>query len=325
MHLTTDELKKIYFGAYEFAETEDGFLQAFQYSLPQREYFRGVEPYWYDRCMASTAKTIEMITAATEFSFDYKIIWQGSLDSMELFADGECMQVHYIKDLPAEGRISFRISEGKNRRITIYLPIDATIVIRDFALNAPYELLPERKKVLWMGDSITQGFGPLRSSMTYVSVSNRILDYDIINQGIGGYIYDAGSVMKMGDYTPDEIIVALGTNQYDTRSMRPVEEFYERLFEIYGNSIPTTVITPVWRGDLFSSGQKKRFADFCAGLREICERYSNITIVDGLEMIPNSSVYYVDGLHPNEKGAKIYGENFAKMTQGDGDIVSKID
>ena len=35
MKLTHDELKKIYFGAYRFSETEDGWLQAFQYSEEQ--------------------------------------------------------------------------------------------------------------------------------------------------------------------------------------------------------------------------------------------------------------------------------------------------
>ena len=40
MVLTNDELKKIYFGAYEFGETKDGYLQAFQYSKKQIEYFK---------------------------------------------------------------------------------------------------------------------------------------------------------------------------------------------------------------------------------------------------------------------------------------------
>ncbi len=39
MVLTNEELKAIYFGAYEFEETDDGYLQAFQYSKKQIEYF----------------------------------------------------------------------------------------------------------------------------------------------------------------------------------------------------------------------------------------------------------------------------------------------
>ena len=46
MVLTNEELKKIYFGAYEFAETEDGYLQAFQYTKDQIEYFKGAFFMW---------------------------------------------------------------------------------------------------------------------------------------------------------------------------------------------------------------------------------------------------------------------------------------
>ena len=67
------KLKKIYFGAYEFEETSDGYLKANQYSRPQMEYFRDALDIWYERCDASTAKTIELTTAASKISFVYKI------------------------------------------------------------------------------------------------------------------------------------------------------------------------------------------------------------------------------------------------------------
>ena len=88
MLLTNDELKKIFFGAYEFEETSDGFLKANQYSKPQMDYFRGALEMWYERCDASTAKTIELSTAASKISFDYKIIWKCSEDTIELYVDG---------------------------------------------------------------------------------------------------------------------------------------------------------------------------------------------------------------------------------------------
>ena len=35
MIVTNEQLKTIYFGAYKFKETDDGYLQAFQYSEKQ--------------------------------------------------------------------------------------------------------------------------------------------------------------------------------------------------------------------------------------------------------------------------------------------------
>ncbi len=77
--MTNKELQSIYFGAYTFDETEDGWLQAFQYSKEQVAYFEscikiGLD-FWYDRCLATTAKSLELITDAGTISFEYKFIW----------------------------------------------------------------------------------------------------------------------------------------------------------------------------------------------------------------------------------------------------------
>ena len=66
--MTNKELQSIYRGAYFFRETEDGWLQAFQYSQQQMDYFesciaKGLD-FWYDRGMASSAKTLELTTEA---------------------------------------------------------------------------------------------------------------------------------------------------------------------------------------------------------------------------------------------------------------------
>lgn len=312
MRLTNEELKKFYFGAYSFRETEDGFLQAFQYSVPQMEYFKGASDFWYERCMASTAKTVEFITTATEISFDYKIIWIGSTDTFELAVDGLVSQIYYVKDLEKEGRLTFTLPEGSKNAI-VYFPADETVLVKNFEINAKVEVPKKNGKVLWIGDSITQGFGPLRSSQIYVSVANRLLNYDIINQGIGGYVYDKKSMMKMEGYMPDKIIVSLGTNQYGTKSMIDVEEYYEQLMKIYGNKIPVLCITPIWRGDSLEG--LPTLEKFCDNVKKICEQYSNIKIVDGFKLVPHLSEYYLDNLHPNSLGAEIYGRNLVLAIQ----------
>ena len=307
--MTNEELKKYYFGAYNFSETEDGWLQAFQYTEAQMEYFKGAFDFWYDRCMASTAKTIELITKATELSFDYKIIWVGSEDSFELSVNGQITKIEYVKDLSKEGTISWKLPEGE-KNVVVYLPADATVLVRNFNMNAEVKRPEKNEKVLWLGDSITQGFGPLRSAQTYVSVANRLLNYDIINQGIGGYVYDKKSLMEMDGYHPDKIIVALGTNQYESETMVDVEEYYETLIGIYGNEIPILCISPIWRGD----GLEKFdiFKRFCDNIKKIAGSYKNVSVVDGFTLVPNLSEYYLDNLHPNGLGTENYGRNLVE-------------
>ena len=307
--MTNQELRNIYFGAYSFRETEDGWLQAFQYSQPQMDYFRGGLDFWYDRCIASTAKTLEFITEATEVSFEYKTVWMGSPDSFEAAVDGLVSGIRYMKDLKEEGEISFSFPEGK-KGIIIYLPADATVLIRNFEANAPVSRPEKNEKVLWLGDSITQGFGPLRSSCTYVSVANRLLNYDIINQGIGGYVYDKNSLMKMEGYDPDKIIVALGTNQFGTETMKDIEEYYGTLTGIYGDRIPILCITPLWRGDVPDGFPT--LARFCENVKAIAGQYRNVMIAEGFRLVPHLPEYFLDNLHPNCLGAEVYGRNLVE-------------
>lgn len=306
MVLTNEELKAIYFGAYEFEETDDGYLQAFQYSKKQIEYFKGALEMWYERCTASTAKTLEFRTSANKLSFDYKIIWKGSPDSFEIMVDGLVSGIKYVKDIMDVGTIEWELPEGE-KNVVIYLPADATVLIKNFAIDAKIVPAVKGEKVLWLGDSITQGYGPLRSSNTYVSVANRILNYDIINQGIGGYVYDKNSLMKMEGYNPDKIIVALGTNQYGDDDMSVVEEYYETLIGIYGKEIPILCITPLWRGD--SVDGLPVLMDFCEKVRNIAGQHKNVKIVEGMKMIPHFPEYFLDNLHPNCLGCEIYGRN----------------
>ena len=315
LKISNDELKKYYFGAYCFEETRDGYLQAFQYSKAEVDYFRKSNEYWYPRSMASSAKTLEMITASSRISFDYKIVWQGSYDTFELFADGERCVVKKVEELSAEGRIDFTVpGKKKVRNIVIYLPVDATVIIRNFEADEELSVPSKNGKILWFGDSITQGFGPLISSGSVVSVTNRILNYEIINRGIAGYIYDAPSLMEDG-LRPDKIFVSLGTNQYIFGDLSPVEEYYEKLNEIYGSGIPVFVITPVWRMDFPDDDSKNKFILFGEGIKEICSKYDNITVIDGLKLLDAKHNYFIDDLHPNIKGAEIYGTNLAKILE----------
>jgi len=314
MKLTNEQLKSIYYGALHFRETEDGYLQAFQYTDAQMEYFRGAFDFWYDRCMATTAKTLEFTTDATQCSFEYKIVWIGSEDTVELWVDEMAAKIDYVKNLGKEGTLTFTLPEGE-KKVVIYLPADATMWVRNFEINGAVTPVEKKEKVLWMGDSITQGFGPLRSAHTYVSVANRLLKYDILNQGIGGYVYDKNALVPMAGYVPEKIIIAMGTNQFGDATMQAVEEYYERLKEVYGE-IPVLCVTPIWRGDRPEG--MDTLVKFCENIKKICAKYPNITVVDGFKLVPHLEEYFLDKLHPNALGMELYGRNLVEEIQKNG-------
>lgn len=308
MKLTNEELKGIYFGAYDFSETDDGYLMAHQYTGEQEEYFEKAFIFWYERCNASTSKTLEFVTTATKLSFDYRLLWIGSQDSFEICIDGLITDIRYLKNLDKEGTITFEMPTGE-KNVIVYLPADALAVIRNFEINAEFKPAVKGEKVLWLGDSITQGYGPLRSAQTYVSAANRILNYDIINQGIGGYIYDPKVLVEMKGYKPDKIIVALGTNQYGTESMDSIEEYYETITRLY-KDIPILAITPLWRGDNMEG--VPTLIRFCERLKEIIRKYDTVTMVEGWKLVPHLPEYFLDNLHPNQLGTEVYAGNLVR-------------
>lgn len=308
MKLTNEELKSIYFGAYYFDETDDGYLMAHQYTKEQEAYFSTAFDFWYERCNASTAKTLEFTTEATKFSFDYKITWLGSRDSFELCIDGLITEIRYLKDLKDEGTLSFEMPSGV-KNVIVYLPADALAVIKNFEIDAKVTPAEKGEKVLWLGDSITQGYGPLRSAQTYVSVANRLLNYDVINQGIGGYIYDPKVLLKMEGYMPKKIIVALGTNQYGTESMDSIEEYYEIITKLYPG-IPILAVTPLWRGDNMEG--IPTLISFCDKLKEVIKKYKDVTLVEGWKLVPHLPEYFHDNLHPNQLGTEVYARNLVR-------------
>jgi lysophospholipase L1-like esterase len=255
-----------------------------------------------------------MTTTATRISFAYRFIWKGSEDTVEMYVNGLATAIRYVKDMGEEGVLSFDLAEGE-KQVVIYLPADATLLVKDFDVNADFTPAVRGEKVLWIGDSITQGYGPLRSSHTYVSVANRILHYDILNQGIGGYVYDKNTMVPMEGYRPDKIIIAMGTNQFGSETMDAVEEYYACLKKVYGDT-PVLCVSPIWRGDC--PDRYDVFVRFCDNVKKIAGKYSNVTVLDGFTLVPHLPEYFLDKLHPNCLGMELYGRNLAAFIRETG-------
>lgn len=315
--MTNEEIKPYYHGAYRFEETEDGYIYGIQHTEEQLEYLKSTraDGFFYTRGFFSNAKTLEFVTEATEVSFDYRFRG-GGRETVDLAIDGIVYESHRVNEIEESGKMTFKLKEGK-KRVVIYLTADNVTYIKNLEINAPAEPVVKKTKVLWMGDSITQGYGTFKSSETYVSVANRALDYEVLNQGIGGYYYDKNILTEMPGYKPDKIIIAHGTNQClsETRE-KDTEEYYERLAELYPN-IPVLTLTPVWRG-MFSSEydaeKLAKFVDFCGKIKEIAEKYPNVTVIDGFTLLHHDKEYYMpDWLHPNALGGEVYGRNLAEQ------------
>ena len=309
MELKVEQIKSLVHGAYGFKNTQDGYMYFSRYTDEQIEYLRFNKPF-YDRAQFSSSITIEFFTGAIKFGFLYKFLEIGSMDSLDVYIDGKTAYIQKLKDLPTEGELNFSLPAGE-KHVVIYLPIDMQFSIKDFYIDGEFCGKSNKKtKVLWMGDSITQGYGSAYTSHTYVNIANRFLGYEILNQGIGGFYYDCKVLKRMPEFIPDKIIVALGINGHiSPEKEKMIGDYYKTLTELYPE-VPILAITPLWAKADWIDWQG--VLDTMQLIIQNGEKYPQMQVINGFKLIPPVQEYFIDGVHPNELGMELYAQNLVK-------------
>lgn len=222
--------------------------------------------------------------------------------------------VNSINSSPEAGEdcvVTFKLSENirKDRRITIYLPHVVATYIKEIELedNSSIKETPGRKmNYLCLGGSISQGMTSKKPSSMYAIQLARILDMNLINQGVGGYYYEADSLDENLPYSADLITVAYGGNE--ARICKSMDEFKDRCFrfmEKLAGLYPAArvfVIPPTWRRSYNNVMTIGSHYDVARMINEVCGKYSNVHVFDGLKLVPHMESLYDDGLHPTDEG-----------------------
>ena len=203
------------------------------------------------------------------------------------------------------------------------------------------------KKVLFLGDSITEGVGVSSPDKKYTSVFERLSGAIVYNYGISGTRiatqknptvtnprFDLTFGSRVQDMNPegDIIVVFGGTNDYGhgdasigVFSDRDEYSFYGALHNLIVSLVSkypdATVVfmTPLHRDfenetKSLQRGFKPVLKEYVKAIREVCEYYS-IPVLDlyassGLQpAIPVIKQKFMpDGLHPSDAGAEIIAQ-----------------
>lgn len=299
--LSNEDLKKLFYGVYTYKEI-DGYLAFYRCSEEQIVNL-AYDKFYQDRAKFTASACIGFGTRAEKISFDYKIANIALRDTIDVYIDGVLTTYQSEEELPLQGTISLNLPIGE-KKVEIYFPIDTEIHIKDFYIDGEYSALPPKAcNILWLGDSITQGAGGFMGGQTYVNIVTRKMNYNSLNQGLGGYRFDTHVLLPLPDFKPDKIFVALGTNDWVGGFEDRAGEFFSKLQELYPN-IPVLVITPLWRGDI--PEKISEYEIMKHHISKIAKKYQNMQVVDGFEMIPHVSQAFWDNLHPNAWGYELY-------------------
>lgn len=309
--MTEIDFKPFIHGAYEFTD-RNGYAGFSRFSKRQTEHLK-FNDFFYRRAFFSSSVTLEFKTKNCRFGFDYFIADVSSKDTLNVLINGKRVYSYKISELDEKGELVFAVENtdgNTENEVVVYFPIDADFAVKNFRVSEKISPVGHKPKVLWMGDSITQGYGTFQTSDTFVNICQRKLGFEVLNQGIGGYYHDAECLMPLENFPPDRIIVSTGTNLHNWKDKEGyITEFYAKLNEVYGN-VKTLSITPLWRGDDGADADgliKTRLL-----IEKECEKYGTI-VLSGDELIPHDKKMFYDNLHPNAFGAETYAENLCKF------------
>lgn len=309
MKLTFDKICQITTGAVSIQQSSDG-IHFYRFTPTQAATYGSQDPYFLERALSTTGCTLDMITDADHIALDIT-----SGNKFEIYVD--MLPVAFF-NLSGPQVISCPLPAGK-KRVTVTLPSHVAGVIRSVELSdgASVEPCVHDLRVLFLGDSITQGWDSLRDSYSYTYIVTRHLNAEALNYGLGGSRFSAQTLEDVG-FDADIVFISYGTNDYTFYpSMEVLKNecaaYLDAVRSLYPHS-KVFCISPIWR-----DGGERRLAtgtlDECRAviIEEAAKR--GFVHIDGYSLVPHMNEYYTDGLHPNDLGFALYGQNLVRQIQ----------
>lgn len=219
-------------------------------------------------------------------------------------------------ELQVGGEFSKSFELGKGiKKVCIYFPWSVIGELEELSLDDTSfcESIPNNKKILAFGDSITQGYDALRPSKHHIARIAEKLDVEVINKAVAGEKFFSDFAKTKDDIEPEFVIVAYGTNDWTLTERDEMIEackgFYENLSLTYPQST-IFAISPVWRTDECEETKFGKFTDIEKEIERIVKNLENVTFISGYNLIPHNKECFADfWVHPNDEGFDFYYNN----------------
>ncbi len=306
MKLSLQQLRQISFGAVD-THQEGDFYHMLRMSRTQVDAFGAQDPVFAQRALATTGCRLDFWTDSAHI-----MVHTGQEGNYEILVNGLCACV-----MQSNSRCTLDLPQGENR-VTILLAEHDPGSLKIVYLDEGASLRPHEydRKLLFLGDSITQGHASSRPSTSYVNQVSLFLNAQVMNWGVGGSYFDPSTTAPVA-FDPDAVFIAYGTNDYTHWQSRDDFEqackaYMDRVKTLFPDK-PVFCISPIWRRD----GQLIRHAgdhqQLCAYIASQAAAHG-FKHIDGYSLVPHLSDYYADEyLHPNDLGFSIYAQNLVRQ------------
>ena len=310
MKLSLEQIKQITVGALRVVEEADG-IHFYKCTQKQIDVWYKEREDLGKRASVATGVRLDFHTSSQRLAFRAT-----SGKKYELYING-LLRKQYNANETSEISADLCDPLGNplaEKRVTLYLPAhDDCAALGWLELDDGATLMPHQfdRKMLFIGDSITQGWEAEHDSLSYAQRVSRFFNADSVIQGIGGAYYLPESFDRLA-YDPEVVLVAYGTNDFDRYKTQ--EEFRAQitahlglLAKEYADKL-IFVISPIWRGK--RDGKKMGSFQDCRQIVIDAANYYGLIHIDGLKLVPPAPAFFAeDLLHPNDNGFSLYAEN----------------
>ena len=190
-----------------------------------------------------------------------------------------------VQRLPGMGGAS-------THRVTIWLPCLGGCEVRSVMGDGTFiEPVAERGQLLVLGDSIAQGYVTCDPGLAWPCRLAAQLGLDLLNQGVGGQVFQPGTLVGMaGAVRPEHIVVEFGANYRfePCQAGRVEQEVRTYLYEVAATwpEVPTWVMTTLPYTEVaYPNHPRSCFAEVDAIIRRCAARHGSMRVVDGSALL----------------------------------------
>ena len=320
MDLNLSQLRSITMGALDIQEEADGF-HFFRTTPLQAAAFGEASEEFLLKCRATSGIRLDFYTDSPILALRWcnaKITSARTFCYFDVLVDGILTMHSGTPDCGSEpdGSFCLTLPEGMHR-VQIFFPTLSDVAISAVTLADGATVMPHRARcrILFHGDSITQGYDALFPSDCYANRLARYYDAEILNQAIGAACFDPAVLQPVGAF--DFVVVAYGTNDWRNKTMADFTAdaagFLARLSLIYGK-LPVFVVLPIWRTDTDDGAPCAGDFMECRALIGRLAATQGFTVLDDYHLLPHDTRLFSDGyLHPNDIGFALYAQRLCEL------------
>ena len=309
-------VKKITTGAVKIEE-QAGSLAFQRFTEKQRAVYDDNPPF-HNKTYADSGVAFEFVTDAKSLRMKGRAATASSryFYYFDVVVDGVLVAHvgHESCEVDPDFELEAALGEGERKHVTVYFPCLAQIALRELVFDGATFVEPVKRsrRLLCLGDSITQGYDTRYPSLAYTNQLADLLDAEVVNKAIGGDRFNPrlAALPDAGKF--DLIVTGYGTNDWRHHTREQLQndsrEFFVNLRKSYPG-VPVVAVLPIWRSNWDLVTEVGTFADAARIIREAAGAIDNVTIVDGTKLTPRLMNFYSDGLHPNEFGFMFYARN----------------